>query len=550
MKRIFFRMKRGTKIGWVLLALAVLLSIWVLISQNASAKVTEAGVTYEYLEDGSVLITGYTGDRADLSYNDFPEFENLGVKVAIGDYAFSNNDVIETVALPSNITSIGKGAFSNCINLRTIGLSATDIKALPDEVFEGCTNLIGVTSLPDSVVSIGRRAFGDCESLDAFFIGANVDYIQDDAFEGCTSLTNLTADLHNKFFALQKGSAEFTDDGTKLTGFLTPWPGGTMTGSDFTSNCTTIGANAFANAGSNLISLSLPSSVTTIEANAFSNSNIVNLSIPATVTNIGAQTNWPPSGADVVIYGADNSAAKNFYLDLATAGNKVTFSIVGNGDTPTPDPGPTPTPTPTGNLSISGFRAAANANDSTAVDLSWGAVSEATSYIITWTGGGTSGNTTVSASAGTTKTITGLQPNTVYTFSIYAQNASSAGLPATATVTTGAGTTPNPNPNPNPNPYPYSNQTDQPTYYYPYDPYTTDPGVTNNTGDDVLNGGPSANTPDAGGKDSTPKTADGDINPMWFLISGILLAGIALLVYTRMRRLQIISKRDKSDLDS
>lgn len=543
-------MKRGTKVGWVLLALAVLLSIWVLISQNASANVNESGISYEYEDDGTLVITGYSGSSSELTYNDFPEFDKIGLRVKIADYAFANQDVLETVALPSNIVSIGKGAFSSCPNLRTIGLSATNIDRIEDFTFEGCTNLIGVTSLPDGVISIGSRAFGDCKSLDAFVIGPNVEIVADDAFEGCDSLTNLTADLQNKFFAVYAG-ATFSADGTILQGFTTPYPNIEMTTSDFTANCTTIASGAFdaSRAGTNLKILSIPSSVKTIAANAFSNSNIETITIPSSVTSIGSQSNWT---ALKTIYGYDNSKALDWYEDLREAGifTDTLFISIGNGggggdDPVNPDP---PTPIVT-DLSVYNFRA--TADGSAAVNLTWDKNANATSYEISWTGGTTAGGSVTLPSGSTSYRATGLSPNTVYTFTIRARNSTNVGTASTMSATTGTVTpTPDPTPTPNPSPYPYSNQTDQPTYYYPYDPYTTDPGTVTDNNNDVLNGGPSTTAPDAGGKDSTPKTADGDINPMWFLISGILLAGIALLVYTRMRRLQIISKRDKSDLDS
>ena len=47
-------MKRGTKIGWFLIALSVILSVWVIVSQSSDAsQATESGLVLS--DDGTVL---------------------------------------------------------------------------------------------------------------------------------------------------------------------------------------------------------------------------------------------------------------------------------------------------------------------------------------------------------------------------------------------------------------------------------------------------------------------------------------------------------------
>lgn len=60
------------------------------------------------------------------------------------------------------------------------------------------------------------------------------------------------------------------------------------------------------------------------------------------------------------------------------------------------------------------------------------------------------------------------------------------------------------------------------------------------------------NAANSSGKDSTPKTADGDIDGRWFAILGVFLAGIALIFFSRFRKMEYVSSntKKKSDLDS
>ncbi len=75
---------------------------------------------------------------------------------AIADHAF-NSTSVETVTIPSSVTSIG------------------------DYAFGYCESLISIT-IPDSVITIGEYAFVDCESLKTVTLGKGVRYIGQYAF--------------------------------------------------------------------------------------------------------------------------------------------------------------------------------------------------------------------------------------------------------------------------------------------------------------------------------------------------------------------------------
>jgi hypothetical protein len=92
----------------------------------------ENGFSYMVFEDHTEIIKYTTEER--ITMVEFPSL--LGGKnvTAIGDYALSENAIVETVIIPSTVTDIGNG------------------------VFEGCTSLKSIT-IPKSVRKIGCRAF-------------------------------------------------------------------------------------------------------------------------------------------------------------------------------------------------------------------------------------------------------------------------------------------------------------------------------------------------------------------------------------------------------
>jgi len=138
------------------------------------------------LNDGAVTITGYTGTNSFLPIPN--TISNLPV-VAIGDYAFHNNEILARVMIPDSVLNIGELAFGYCSSFVsvTIGNSVTNIG---DMAFDECVSLTNFT-IPDSVISIGTCSFYGCESLTSVTIPNNVKSVWYNAFFGCTSLTNV-----------------------------------------------------------------------------------------------------------------------------------------------------------------------------------------------------------------------------------------------------------------------------------------------------------------------------------------------------------------------
>ncbi len=206
---------------------------------------------------------------------------------SIGGSAFSGCAKLTSVRMTSSITSIGNQAFMDCKELTSIDLpdSITEINAA---VFAGCSNLSSII-IPDSVTTIGRSAFSGCTKLSSIKIPASVTTIIDNAFVdcsglitvelsesvismdsnpfyGCFSLKNVIVNENNPKYLSEDGILFNKDKTTLLI-----YPVGRSESSyEIPTGVTTIGEYAF-NCSSNLKSLVIPSSVTSIEVGGIFN---------------------------------------------------------------------------------------------------------------------------------------------------------------------------------------------------------------------------------------------------------------------------------------
>ena len=103
--------------------------------------------------------------------------------------AFYGCGSITRVTIPDGVTSIGIGAFYGCDNLVDITLP-NSVTLIGDGAFSGCKSLQSVV-IPDGVISIGEGAFNGCSSMESATIGADVVSIDSYAFSGCSSLKSV-----------------------------------------------------------------------------------------------------------------------------------------------------------------------------------------------------------------------------------------------------------------------------------------------------------------------------------------------------------------------
>lgn len=295
-------MRRGTKIGWLLVALSIVLCIWVIVGGSSDADTTtEDGFI---LSDDGTQLKGYTGAGGDIT---IPE----GV-VTIDGGVFANKAEITGVVMPATVTTLGTGVFQGCTNMRTISLGAS-LSSIPAQTFRECTSL-GEVSIPGSVSTIGSHAFYGCTSLRSVSIPAQVSEISLDAFRESSELTSISVAGGNSHYRSADGCL-YNAAGSRL--LLVPEG---KTSISFSPGMTTIASGAFQGC-SYLTNVTIPGSVTTIEADAFSGSGITTATISASVNSIGTQSGWNPT----TIYGYADSATEKYAKD-----NNIPFIVVGN----------------------------------------------------------------------------------------------------------------------------------------------------------------------------------------------------------------------------
>lgn len=322
-------MKKKAKIGWILLGLSVVMCAWVIVSQSVKADAT---TDFELSEDGTELIS-YKGPGGAVTIPDGVTTIHAG--------AFSGKTAVTSVTMPNTVTTIGDGAFSGCKYMTSINLSSalTSIRA---KTFYGCESLNNVT-IPSSVSSIGADAFAKCYALSGITIPASITTCNfSSAFDECNNLSAISVASGNSNFS-SYGGCVYNANKSRLVYA----PKG-LTSANIASDCVTIGANAFADCNK-LTKITVPATVSAVEAGAFNSSAIDYATFKSATTAIADQGFWDP----VVIYGIADSTAEVYAMN-----HNIPFEVDGapdptpgpepTPDDPTPDdPTPTPTPTPT-----------------------------------------------------------------------------------------------------------------------------------------------------------------------------------------------------------
>lgn len=119
----------------------------------------------------------------------------------IPSQAFENKISLISMILPDNLKSIGRDAFSGCINLTGSLVIPEGVIDIQDRAFCGCRSLTGNLSLPSTLKYIGNgedqsgnpgyspnlgEAFSDCGFTCELVIPDNVEYIGNRSFSSCS----------------------------------------------------------------------------------------------------------------------------------------------------------------------------------------------------------------------------------------------------------------------------------------------------------------------------------------------------------------------------
>lgn len=101
----------------------------------------------------------------------------------VPSYICKNMNLLDTIVLPSSVSSLGQYAFAFCSNLKSINLPVTQ-KTLPVSFFEGCTSLESI-ELPATLTTISTDAFYGCTKLANVSLHEGLTTINQRAFYNC-----------------------------------------------------------------------------------------------------------------------------------------------------------------------------------------------------------------------------------------------------------------------------------------------------------------------------------------------------------------------------
>ncbi len=189
-------------------------------------------------------------------------------KTNLIQYPISNVRI--SYAIPNSVTSIGNFAFSDCDILKSITIP-NNVTKIGDVAFSDCDSLTSII-IPDSVISIGDAAFSDCVSLTDITFDNNVTSIGEGAFDR-TAYYNDENNWDNGVLYINNALIKVTDD---------------LSGSYEIKNGTTVLADYVFYYRYNLTSVTIPSSVTNIgESSFYGCDGLINITIPNSVTSIG-----------------------------------------------------------------------------------------------------------------------------------------------------------------------------------------------------------------------------------------------------------------------
>ena len=170
-----------------------------------------------------------------------------------------------SVTLPSSITEINSGMFADCKSLKKITIPDL-VTYIGQWAFSGCTSLTEIT-IPSSVTWIGESAFSGCTSLSEITIPSSVTGIGQEAFAETKWLSDKQNE--NPYVVINGILIDVSKAGTNL-------------------NIPDTVKKIRCDIPKNIVSVTLPSSITEINSGMFADCTLLKkITIPTSITSIG-----------------------------------------------------------------------------------------------------------------------------------------------------------------------------------------------------------------------------------------------------------------------
>lgn len=133
---------------------------------------------------GTGAMTDYTKSGVAPWNKDYEEIRFVVIEngvTTIGEYAFENCTLLESVAIPDSVEKIGKYAFSDCSALKRISLPDS-IAQIGDHAFRASG--LEAVKIPEGVTLLGDGTFARCPNLQTVELPSTLQTIRENAFIG------------------------------------------------------------------------------------------------------------------------------------------------------------------------------------------------------------------------------------------------------------------------------------------------------------------------------------------------------------------------------
>lgn len=150
----------------------------------------------EEVDLSAVTIEEYNGEEGTYSFSSsYTYAANAIPDEAFSDYSsteyiFKGKVSLKKIIFPSQLKAIGNYAFSGCSGLTGSLTIPNSVTAIGDYAFYNCDGLTGSLTIPNSVTAIGYSAFAFCSGLTgSLTIPNSVTSISSSTFENCSGFT-------------------------------------------------------------------------------------------------------------------------------------------------------------------------------------------------------------------------------------------------------------------------------------------------------------------------------------------------------------------------
>jgi hypothetical protein len=165
-------------------------------------KANETDVTATFTGSNATLVISGNGEMRDWENQKAPWYATHrkimkfiviedGV-TAIGNYAFSSCQPVESITVGDGVATIGMYAFAYLNALESITFGK-NLRSIGNAAFWNCHDLMGV-QLPGSLTAIANDAFRYCSRITGVVIPANVETVGANAFAYCSKLKTVTVE--------------------------------------------------------------------------------------------------------------------------------------------------------------------------------------------------------------------------------------------------------------------------------------------------------------------------------------------------------------------